>query len=156
MKHDICFLSCHHWNQEFSSKWQQARIAFTLTKIISTITQSAQALINPFSSAPQISKLYIYSHPRYLKLQIYHKATFYFKQLKYKLSSRWKKRFNSSKNKFRTNNMQHWGLIFFFLASRLKYVHMLHTHTHTLSHLKKKLNTPSWKMEHFFWKEGRF
>lgn len=60
---NICFLSCHHWNQEFSSKWQQARIAFMLTKIISIITHSAQAQLTQIFLLPQICKLYISPPP---------------------------------------------------------------------------------------------
>lgn len=50
-------------------------------------------------------------------------------------------------------NTEDW-FFFFLLKSGWKY--FTHSHSHILPHLKKKLHTPSWKMEHFFWEEGRF
>lgn len=98
MKHDICFVSCHHWKQEVSSKWQQARTAFMLTKKYQH--HSAQAQFTQTFMLPQICNVFIYIFPlpRNFKLQII--AYYIWKQLKCKLSSWWKKEsksFNSSK-----------------------------------------------------------
>lgn len=48
--------------------------------------------INPNFILPQICKLYMFPLPRYFKLQIYHKAIWYVKWIKCKLSSKLKKK----------------------------------------------------------------
>lgn len=114
--------------------------------------------INPNFYSPQICKLYIFPLPRYFKLQIYHKVILYVKWLKCKLSSRLKKKkkrnFSFSKMNLEQTicNIEDWFFFSFEVWMKVFYALTL-THSPTL---KKKLHTPNWKMEHFFWEEGRF